>query len=531
MSHSENSAYFNSIDKSHLMLSGRVTRSYIEHGGTSGNRSTIEVGTMSPDRLMENMVDFSNIGTVSLDGVFCPYSTNVDHATLPTFVTQSSTSELGVLDLNPFVPNRMYKSGDSDAVKEQAYYESGHNIQVANSLTQVGSGVTEDMNFNKHLWGSSGIPTEINSVGMRLPMIGVGWGFTPGGLPIPADTGDNTKFHANAFNDPTLWPAGPIDFRWNASKGTWGIGGDSTTYLVKIVNVINPTCFSYEVERSNSRSQYTKPTLNGGIVSGVTIYDPESVAYDANSANGGCFERLDFDGVGYPAYEAFIVRDNSTAVGSANYYNIFADDCNDCGSINNPCGNQHGDSNVGLKILIENPLKQSFDVGDLAFTTSTGRSVSVNTGLFVGGSGDGAIVSLATDVNGDITPTIDAAGSGYTDGAFGIISSSGNICVTLTLVASGNDGITSVSVNPSGGYIPSQSYTVDVFPANATNQTESLGVHWVTQAEFKTSQVNTYVECDNGLLQSCSRILQTQGMQSCEWCGEDLTLSNQFVNL
>ena len=69
MADSENSAYFNSIDKTHLMLSGRVTRSYIEHGGTSGNRSTIEVGTMSPDRLMENMVDFSNIGTVSLDGV------------------------------------------------------------------------------------------------------------------------------------------------------------------------------------------------------------------------------------------------------------------------------------------------------------------------------------------------------------------------------------------------------------------------------------------------------------------------------
>ena len=57
-------------------------------------------------------------------------------------------------------------------------------------------------------------------------------------------------------------------------------------------------------------------------------------------------------------------------------------------------------------------------------------------------------------------------------------------------------------------------------------ETESLPIHWVMQAEFKSQQVVTHVECDNGILQSCTMKLQTQGYKTCEWCGEDTALIN-----
>jgi hypothetical protein len=124
-----------------------------------------------------------------------------------------------------------------------------------------------------------------------------------------------------------------------------------------------------------------------------------------------------------------------------------------------------------------------------------------------------------------MSAVIDTAGSGYTYGGFAIID--GNIATNVTLTFSG--GLTNIAFSPPGGYEASQSYSLSIYPNDATATTESLDIHWILQAEFKSQQVTTHVEANGGILQTCSTVIQTQGFKSCEWCGEDTTLINNTI--
>ena len=163
------------------------------------------------------------------------------------------------------------------------------------------------------------------------------------------------------------------------------------------------------------------------------------------------------------------------------------------------------------------------NVGDLAFTVKTGRKKKVNTGEFTGGSGTGASGQLETDASGNMSGVILGGGTGYTYGGFAIPS--GNICTNISLTFGGGS-LTDITVDPTGGFAINQTYPLAIYPNDATVATEELDIHWIVQAEFKSQQVNTHVEADGGILQTCSTIIQTQGFKSCEQCGEDLTLIN-----
>ena len=177
------------------------------------------------------------------------------------------------------------------------------------------------------------------------------------------------------------------------------------------------------------------------------------------------------------------------------------------------------------KILIENPLRQAFDVGDLAFTVYTGRKQRVNTGSFTGGTGSSASGTISTDSSGLATFTVNNGGSAYSLGGFAVLGTGCKICSNITLLFEGGS-LTGATLEPSGGFSPSQSCAVTIYPYDAQAETESLPVHWVIQYEFKSQQVVTHVECDNGILQTCTMKLQTQGFKTCEWCGEDTALIN-----
>ena len=253
------------------------------------------------------------------------------------------------------------------------------------------------------------------------------------------------------------------------------------------------------------------------------------MAYDANPSNFGDFESLDYTAGEYPHYEAFIIRQTNDDPSTTSYYNLWTDDCQDCGHIIHQCASgdftRHGSNSTGKKILVENPLRQSLNVGDLAFTVKTGRKIDVNTGTFTGGSGSGASGTLTTDASGNMSAVINGAGAGYTYGGFAIAN--GNIATNITLTFSG--GLTNISFSPSDGYPANQSYPLSIYPNDATATTEKLDIHWILQAEFKSQQVTTHVEADGGILQTCSTIIQTQGFKSCEYCGENTTLINNTI--
>lgn len=525
---------------------------------------TVEAGITNPYSFEEKLNEVEASGQnlylkkagASFDSVYSPYSTYFGaESGLPNFEIPTNRIEPNSLTLNPFNPNNSlslyYAPSGSDLWlnsladtgaatsgelaklnSPSGWTDDGHTI----SWAVVGTGDQSSLHFETSFTENSGTFVEvenIRAVGFRSPMVLTGWGFDVDGKPVPNEKPDapTDVFATGAFSDVSNWKSGPLDVRWDDERKVWAAGTSTKIYLVKTTNTYNPSCFSYEVQRSTSRAQYTRDTLSSKAFSAsATIHDPEYLAYTDDPNNAGCFERLDFDSQEYPHYEAFIIRETKDETDSNPYYNIWTDDCHDCGHIaNSGCGTQHGSDSTGKKILIENPLRQSLNVGDLAFTVKTGRKEKVNTGSFTGGTGTGASGNLVTDASGNMSGDITAAGSGYQYDGFAIISS-GDICTNVSLAfGTASSGLSAITVSPTGGFVADTTYPLSIYPNDATTETEELDIHWILQAEFKSQQITTHVECDGGILQTCTTQIQTQGFKTCEWCGEDLTLINNTI--
>ena len=549
---------------------GTVPDSGIDSPLVSGDYREIpqvQVGFMdygSFTMLTDNFIDMSGdrdpwsiVSANSMDVLFCPYNTFADsgrsgpympHWTSPEDATIIGNSKT----LNPFNPfNKLENMNPyGHELSGDPWMDDGHNLGMAlyynpldsgvdgsggyvgiSGVYPSGSGSPIDFYFEKDHWGRHTVEVSgIRAVGFKSPMVLTGWGYDIDDNPVPADTGNTTLFHPESSWNPRYWKSGPVDLRWDNERGVWtGGGGNTKIYLVKLTNLYTPPSFSFEVDRSNSRDQYARnaPDALRTFDSTGNLYDPEYVAYTNNSAaNVGYYEQLDYDDVEYPYYEAFIVRETKQSpVNGNSFYNIWTQDCNDCGHITVPCGGGHNTSSVKKKILIENPLRQAFDVGDLAFTVYTGRKQRVNTGSFTGGTGSDASATISTNSSGLAAFTVNNGGSGYALGGFAVLGTGCKICSNITLLFGGGS-LTGATLEPSGGFSPSQSCAVTIYPYDAQAETESLPVHWVIQSEFKSQQVVTHVECDNGILQTCTMKLQTQGFKTCEWCGEDTALIN-----
>ena len=500
---------------------------------------------------------FNLIGAVSLDALFYPYNNMTDRDRsgpyLPHWTLPSSTLSVGnSITLNPFDPFNQLANlkATGNPIENDAWMSGGHNIAMALSYNPYdsgvdgyggyvgsvsgvypsGSGSPVDLYFEKDHWARTTVESYgIRAVGFKSPMVLTGWGFDVFNLPVPSASGNANRFHPQASWNSKLWKSGPVDLRWDDQRGVWTTFRNRM-YLVKLTNLYTPPSFSFEVDRSNSRDQYTRnaPTVAGSYQASGNLYDPEYVAYQNNVGNVGYYEQLDYTGLEFPFYEAFIIREaDESSVCANNYYNIWTNDCQDCGHITNQCGGGHNTSSTLKRILIENPLRQSFDVGDLAFTVYTGRQQRVNTGTFSGGSGSGADAQIVTDSSGRASLNILSAGSGYTTGGFAIVTvpTGCRVCTNLSLIFTGGV-LTSGTFSPSGGFPATGICDLTIYPNNSVMDTEMLPIHWVIQSEFKSQQVVTHVECDNGILQTCTLKIQTQGYKTCEWCGEDTALIN-----
>lgn len=467
-------------------------------------------------------------GLIGLDGFFSPYYIGVNHDThqsLPSWGNGSGFA-ISAYSLNPFNPNHMFQNETGvNKFNSSGFFESGHNISFLNTFSGVGNYTSADLNAYKEIaYDNRPDYSKIKSVALRSPVIIAGWGYDIHNNMVPA-------MESGALREPSLWRVGPLDVRWDEERGVWG--GPQPFYLIKFTNVYNPSCFSYEVDRSVNRGQYNRLAPSGylDIDPSGTIYDPEYLAYEENPNNTGCYEYLDFSDIKSPMYEAFIVRRTYDDTSSSNDYNLWYDDLNDCGHVTNPCPpsdtrGSHGSSSKHKKILVENPLRQSFDVGDLAISINTGKKKRVSGSSFVGGSGVGASAQFTVDENGQLSFQILSSGQNYTSGAFAIYKYPYvGLSVTTT---SGN--VTGGVINgPTSNYIPNSIYPVSIYPKNASSQYEELPIHWVLQAEFKSQQFVTHVEADNGILQTCTIKGQLQGFKTCEHCGENNALVNNFI--
>ena len=189
----------------------------------------ISFGTIDETVSVFNSDNFDEIGLASLDSVFCPYVTSSGDSLLPYWElpTGAASGDITAYHLNPFNPNNIYTSGYVDSgIDPQAFYDSGHNIQLYNSWTSVGLGTNEDLSPHKALSETRSPQVKnVRSVGLRSPIILTGWGYDTDGNPVPS-SGD--VFHPEAFNNPNLWKSGPVDLRWNDTKKIWQAGSSSS---------------------------------------------------------------------------------------------------------------------------------------------------------------------------------------------------------------------------------------------------------------------------------------------------------------
>ncbi len=77
------------------------------------------------------------------------------------------------------------------------------------------------------------MPTNYRSLGLRGPVVIVGWGYDTEGFPVP-NANENypeekdCKFLPSFLNSPADWMAGPLDVRWDPNRNVWSaVGGGS----------------------------------------------------------------------------------------------------------------------------------------------------------------------------------------------------------------------------------------------------------------------------------------------------------------
>lgn len=190
----------------------------------------ISFGTIDESVSVLNSDNYDDIGLASLDAIFCPYTTASGHDNLPYWElpTGAASGDITSYHLNLFNPNNIYTSGYVDSgVDPQAFYDSGHNIQLYNSFTAVGLGTNQDLSPYKALSETRSPQVKnVRGVGLRSPIILTGPAYDINGNPVPTGIG-GSGFNQEAFNNPNLWKSGPVDLRWDDTRKVWNAGGNS----------------------------------------------------------------------------------------------------------------------------------------------------------------------------------------------------------------------------------------------------------------------------------------------------------------
>lgn len=222
----------------------------------------IQVGIMPHSDFAENVSSYimdtgipasgkhpwNSVGAVGLDAIFTPYSTHTESGRagpwLPHFTAPSGSGSPNSITLNPFnifnSLSRVTPTGNN--ITNDPWMDSGHNISFAlnynpydsgvdgsggfvgsTGLYPNGNGSPVDINFEKDHFARHTVETQgIRGVGLRSPIILSGPGYDTAGNPVPGTSGVP---HPEAAWNTSLWKTGPVDLRWDESRGVWtGMG-------------------------------------------------------------------------------------------------------------------------------------------------------------------------------------------------------------------------------------------------------------------------------------------------------------------
>lgn len=250
----------------------------------NNTNKTIDVFDISFTTIPEGMAlinqdNKNDIGLISLDAIFCPYTTAFTHDNLPTWInpTGAASGDITCISLNPFNPEAIYTSGSVTGVLQpDVFYESGHNIQLYNSFDAVGLNTYEDLSpYNELAITRNPTVTGIRAVGLKAPIVLTGPGYDTSGNPVPTGVG-GSGWHPEAFHNPSLWKSGPVDLRWDNTRGVWTGTGGSDLVRFKITDY-NAQLGENAIGCDHVIADIIGEPCNRALSSGdsIKVYDPD----------------------------------------------------------------------------------------------------------------------------------------------------------------------------------------------------------------------------------------------------------------
>lgn len=161
---------------------------------------------------------FQRSAAASISTIFYPYQSYWSGATeMPTFIPSASGSNDGsgyifAKDILPIY----WDNFDTDSVYDRMQYPSG---DAMSNLISSEMHYGDIDRFRDH--------SNTRAIGLRLPMVGVGWGYTTDNMPFPSGTASSNKpkFKGDVAKgvmvDPKDYVAAPIDLRYDTNRNVW----------------------------------------------------------------------------------------------------------------------------------------------------------------------------------------------------------------------------------------------------------------------------------------------------------------------
>lgn len=260
----------------------RRDNSFTSHKVISGDGTSVVIQPLY-NAVSQQEDNYQSKAIMSLEGLFRPVSL-WPSSDLPSMTYPSAgASEPTSLDLNPF--------------------KVGHDITV---LTNSKDGAITDagadgQNIEVEV-DSSGVP-DYRPFALRGPLMIAGWGKDTAGDPVPLyvdnegnavlDNDGNKQWDPDYLRDQTTWKVGPLDARWNESRGVWVAGGSEGVRHIRFT-IVSVTDGSSSVFGSYDAwdAGYTADDVPGdlnvltgvpGRLGVVEIHDPNGCFFDEPS--------------------------------------------------------------------------------------------------------------------------------------------------------------------------------------------------------------------------------------------------------
>lgn len=262
-------------NSSHNILAGNYLQDY---DNTAFTRTNVVMTDMRKS-LSEITSNYGTKALMDLNGLLRPFATNsVNSSGIPSFSGYvGTTSRITAQSLNPFkISETVYGSS------------SGHDIEI---VTRGNVFPTGDLSIKKgnNDYGDSN--TSYRALGLRAPLVLVGWGFDLSGKPVPniSPTSPSGQFLPNYLRRPDTWKAGPLDVRWDDNRGVWSAVGASLRIARLKENLLAGNAASATLQTLSPSGVGT----NGYILSAsddITVYDILTPsAYGAAIAPSGSY--------------------------------------------------------------------------------------------------------------------------------------------------------------------------------------------------------------------------------------------------